>query len=203
MNKSKLYHIAKEYEDKELFDKAYQFYLEAVLSEHDADAMYSLGMMYHNGEYVHSNYIKAGRYFGLAYDNGATMEAWTLIIAGSYWERKARENDDNIALENAIKYYQKAVEHGVRYGSECLGKIYYELGEYNKAYEHLVQIDERSACGLYYMGKMYDEGKVVKKNTKNAISYYIKAVEVGSLYAEEYGEDMHTALARERLQAMA
>ena len=202
MNKSKLYEVAKKYEDDGRIDKAYQFYLEAALSENDADAMYRLGQMYYEGDYVSQDYDKAGYYFGLAYDNDADGKAWTLILAGSYWEKRAEDDDDKEMLNNAIKYYQAAADHGIGYGNECLGKVYYDLGEYEKAYEYLLQMEERNPLGYYYMGKLYEEGRGVEKDIPTAINYYKKAVECGSEHEEEYGEDRDTALARERLRAL-
>jgi TPR repeat protein len=202
MNKSKLYIIAEKYEEEGKIDKAYQFYLEAALSENDADAMYKLGHMYYEGDYVSQDYDKAGYYFGMAYDNDADGKAWTLILAGSYWEKRAEESGDKNALKRAIDYYQAAADHGIGYGNECLGKIYYDLGEYDKAYKSLLLMEERNPLGYYYMGKLYEEGHGVEKNIQTAIDYYKKAVEVGSEHEEEYGEDRDTALARARLKEL-
>ena len=202
MNKSKLFEVAKQYEDNGRIDKAYQFYLEAAMSENDGDAMYRLGFMYYEGDYVSQDFDKAGYYFGMAYDNDADGKAWTLILAGSFWERRAEENDDSESLEKAIGYYQAAVDHGIGYGNECLGKIYYDLGEYDKAYEYLLKMEERNPLGYYYMGRMYEEGHVVEKNIQTAIDYYKKTVEVGAKNEEEYGEDRDTVLARKRLRAL-
>ena len=199
MNKSKLYEAAKKYEDDGRIDKAYQFYLEAALSENDGDAMYRLGQMYYEGDYVSQDYDKAGYYYGMAYDNDADGKAWTLILAGSYWEKRAEDDDDKEMLNKAIKYYQAAADLGIGFGHECLGKIYIELGEYDKAYEHLLQMDGRNPCGFYYMGRLYDEGLGVERDMEKAIYNYKKAVECGLKHEKEYGEDDDTAKAKRRL----
>ena len=53
-------------------------------------------------------------------------------------------------------------------------------------------------CGLYYMARLYDEGKVVKQDKEKAIELYKKAVEQG----EEYG-DVEAMMAKERLGKIA
>ena len=135
MNNSKLFLRAKEYEEHGDMEQAYQCYLEAALSEEDGEAINALAHLYYDGEYVYESYDKAGEYFGKAYDKGATVKPWTLIIAGCCMEKKGKEDPDKLAL--AMEYYKKAGEMGESYGYECLGVIYYEMGEYGMAYESL------------------------------------------------------------------
>ena len=149
MNKGKFYEMAKRYQDNGRIDKAYQFYLEAVLSENDADAMYELGYMYYEGDYVDEDYDKAGYYFAMAYDNGADVLDFTLIIAGSYWEKRAEDENDKELLKKAMKYYQADADRGAGYGNECLAKCYYEFGEFDKALENLSLLGDeigRASC---------------------------------------------------------
>ena len=200
MNNSELCEKAKWLENRGDIEKAYKLYLEAAIVEDDGEAMYALAKMYFIGDYVDENYEKAGRYFGLAYDRKVDIEPWTLIIAGTYWEQKAENDDENMLL--AMKYYQAAANLGVRYGHECLGKIYVMLGEYDKAYEHLSQMDGGNPCGFYYMGKLYDEGLGVEKDMEKAVYYYKKAVECGSEIEKEYGEDYDAAKAKARLSEL-
>ncbi len=58
--------------------------------------------MYFEGDYVNESYEKAGKYFGMAYDRKADIQPWTLIIAGSYWEKRAEEENDDESLLFAI-----------------------------------------------------------------------------------------------------
>ncbi len=200
MNNSELCEIAKKHEDRGEIEKAYQYYLEAALAEDDGEAMNALAQMYFEGDYVHESYDKAGKYFGMAYDRKADIEPWTLIIAGSYWEQRAEGNEQNLLY--AMKYYQAAADLGVGYGHECLGKIHYNLGEYEEAYEHLIQGEDRNPCGFYYLGRLYDEGLGVEQNRDKAIELYEKAVESGLKYEKEYGEDEDCAKAKERLKEL-
>ena len=202
MNNSELCEIAKKHEKNGNIEKAYQCYLEAALAEEDGEAIYALAHMYYEGDYVDESYYKAGKYFGMAYDRNADIQPWTLIIAGCYWENRAEDENDDECLLFAMKYYQAAADLGVGYGHECLGQVYFQLGEYDKAYDHLQLMEERNPRGLYYMGRLYDEGKVVAHNKDKAIELYRKAIECGSRYEEEYGEDVHVVMAKERLDEL-
>ncbi len=198
MNNSEMCEIAKKYENRGNIGKAYQLYLEAALAEDDGETMYALANMYFDGEYVHESYDKAGKYFGMAYDRDVNIQPWKLIIAGGYWEKRYNDEGDEESLSFAIRYYQAAVDQGVAYGHECLGQLYYNRGEYDKAYEHLKHMDGKNPCGLYYMARLYDEGKVVKQDKEKAIELYKKAVEQGG----EYG-DVQAMMAKVRLEKIA
>ena len=200
MNNSELCEKAKKLESKGEIEEAYQYYLEAALAEDDGEAMYALAQMYFEGDYVRESYDKAGHYFSLAYDRNAKVEPWTLIIAGSYWENRSENNEEN--LIPAMKYYQVAADQGVRFGNECLGRIYYSLGEYDKAYEKLQDMDGNNPCGLYYMGRLYDEGHGVVRNMDKAIELYKQAVKSGMEVAGEYGWDDHCLMAKQRLNEL-
>ncbi len=198
MNNSELCMIAKRHEERGEIAEAYRCYLEAVIAEDDGEAMNALARMYFEGDYVHESYDKAGRYFGMAYDRKADIEPWTLIIAGSYWECRSVEDEQN--LTHAMKYYRAAADLGVAYGHECLGKIHYNLGEYEDAYRQLIQGEDHNPCGLYYLGRLYDEGLGVEQDRNKAIELYQRAVESGSKYEEEYGVDDDCVRAEARLK---
>ena len=197
MNNSEMCMRAKQYENRGDTERAYQYYLEAALAENDGEAMYALAKMYFDGEYVRESYDKAGRYFGLAYDSNAKVKPWTLIIAGSYWERRADESKNYIEL--AEKYYQAAADQGVDYGYECLGQLYYNLGNYKKAYDSLSKKEVQNPCGLYCLGKLYDEGLYVEQDKNKAIDLYEKAVAFCDKIGEKIGVDEHGMLAKQRL----
>ena len=80
--------------------------------------------------------------------------------------------------------------------------ICYGLGDYEKAYAHLQQVERVNSCGLYYWGRLYDEGHIVGKNPEKAIEYYQSAVKCTLKYEDEYGEDEHSELTKERLREM-
>ena len=194
MNNSKLCELAKKQENRGNIRKAYQLYLEAAMAEDDGEAMYALAQMYFEGDFVSESYEKAGRYFGLAYDQKANIEPWTLIIAGGYWHSK----DPLIA----IKYYQVAADQGILFGNDCIGEIYFETGQYDKAREYLLKMDGTNPCGFYYMGRLYEEGLGIEKNIEKAIFNYRKAVELGKMF-EEFGcEDDYCIKAKQRLNEL-
>ena len=194
MNNSELCEFAKKYEDRGDIEKAYQLYLEAAMAEDDGEAMYALAQMYFEGDYVSANHDKAGHYFDMAYDKKANVEPWTLIIAGDYW--KSRN------LHIAIKYYQAAADQGIAFGNDCLGEIYFEVGEYDKAHEYLLKMEGSNPCGFYYMGRLYDEGLGVERDLEKAIYNYKKAVELGQEFADQGYVDDHYANAKQRLNEL-
>ncbi len=200
MKYSELYKIGKKYEDCGDIGNAYRYYLEAALAENDGKAISVLADMYLEGEYVHEDSDKAGHYYGIAYDQGLWVIPWRLILAGSYWEKRSNDNEENLIL--AMKYYQAAADQGERFGNECLGQVYYKLGEYDKAYENLKNIKWRNPCGLYYLGRLYDEGRGVERNLDMAIELYKRVVKIGMEVVERYGEDDHCMMAKQRLNEL-
>jgi TPR repeat protein len=200
MNNSDMCMRAKQYENRGDIEKAYQYYLEAALAEDDGEAMYALAKMYFDGEYVRESYDKAGRYFGLAYDSNAKVSPWTLIIAGSYWER--RSGDHKGYFEFAENYYQAAADQGVDYGYECLGQLFFDQGDYKKAYESLSKKEVKNPCGYYYLGKLYDEGLYVDQDVNKAIKLYEKAATFCDGIREGIGEDEHGMRAKQRLREL-
>ncbi len=201
MNGSGLYKLAKRLEKSGQMDKAYEYYLEAAMTEDDAKAMYALADMYFNGDYVRKDYDKAGLYFGMAYDHGMEVAPEVLIMAGSYWESHSGDQKENISL--AIRYFQAAADLGLDYGYECLGQIRYMTGEYDKALDCLQKAETLSTHGLFYMGKLYDEGRGVKKDREKAVYYYKKVLEAGADIEKKYGPDDDIAGARKRLRELA
>lgn len=199
MNKSEMYRRAKKYARRLDMKRAYECYLEAVLSEDDGQAMYELGQMYFEGEYVRHDYDKAGLYFGNAYDSGAEIEFWTLVIAGWYWEQQSEGSAS--ALLKAMEYYKLAGDNGVNTGYECLGRMYFEMKKYTLAYEYLRRPEQYTTMGLYFMGRIYEEGLGVAKDIEKAVGYYTKAVEYGD-DVHEYGDDYYGVCARSKCKEL-
>ncbi|MCR5391031.1 MAG: hypothetical protein K6E77_09800 [Lachnospiraceae bacterium] len=194
MNNSKLCELAKKQENRGNIRKAYQLYLEAAMAEDDGEAMYALAQMYFEGDYVSESYDKAGRYFGMAYDQKANIEPWTLILAGGYWQSK----DPFIA----IKYYQVAADQGILFGNDCIGEIYFEMGQYDKAHEYLLKMDGTNPCGFYYMGRLYEDGLGIEKDLEKAIFNYRKAAWLGQKFEEMGCEDDYCVKAKLRLNEL-
>ena len=199
MNNSELCEKAKRLENRGDIEKAYKLYLEAAIAEDDGEAMYALAQMYFEGDYVHESHEKAGRYYGLAYDRGVDVDAWTLILAGDYF---GKDEDNDIDRDLAMKYYQAAGEKGEPFGYECLGYLHFRTKEYNVAYDYFMKAGPKNTLGYYYLAKMYEEGLGVEKNQGRALDYYGEVVRIGEKYEEEYGEDDYCARTRSRLKEL-
>lgn len=200
MNNSDLYICGKKYDEAGDLSEAYHYYLEAALSENDGNACEALGNMYYAGDYVHQDYDKAGHYFAMAFDSGIKVDRWTLIIAADYWKKRYKESREEVNLHNAIKCYEIAGLRGEVYGYECLGEIYIDLGDYDKAYEYLTKKEIKNTCGFYQLGRMYEEGLGVNQNLNKAIELYKRTVEMYEPYEEEYGPDGYAEYAKDRLR---
>lgn len=200
MNNSDLYAVGKKWEEKERLDKAYSYYLEAVHSEDDGEAYYALARMYYYGEYVSKNYDKAGLYVAMAFDRGVIHKIWPLIHAGDVFEHKYRMNEGEENLSKALKYYEFAAENGIGYGYDCLGNLYLETGEYDKALDALNNSDGMNTLGFYAMGRIYDEGLGVQKDRNKAMELYQRTLEIGDGVPEEYGKDRYAREAETRLR---
>lgn len=145
--------------DDRVYDKAYELFSEAALSNNPI-AIKNIGIMYLYGEGVEEKYEKAFRYFKRSYDISKdihlirhVMVAHEDIVAsdkgGSLyrdfieyllkqqeWELlilKAEELAKGVIYPKDIfgmlSCYEEAIKHGVLLGAECLGEIYF-LGEY-------------------------------------------------------------------------
>lgn len=87
--------------------------------------------------------------------------------------------------DEAIRLYEKAVENGVLFGNESIGMLYYEEGNYERAYDYLTKDDgSKSFCSYYSLGEMYRQGLYVEKSDENACEYYALIAESGFEYAE-------------------
>lgn len=95
--------------------------------------------------------------------------------------------------EEAVRWYEKAVENGVKFGNECIGEIYftgeYASPDYKKAYEYFTKDEgKKSFCTLFHLGEMYRLGLYVEKDLEKACEYYREIVYDGnpSRRADDY-----------------
>ncbi|WP_104578113.1 SEL1-like repeat protein [Helicobacter felis] len=121
-------------------------------------------------------------------------------------------NNDN--YEQAMEYYQTAVQKGSADALDNIGSLYmYGQGvskNYAKALEYFKKAAEKgSAVGAYDAGVLYSKGQGVPKDSKKANEYFMKAAErgwlaafsiVGSMYATGNGVPKDLAKAREYYQ---
>lgn len=186
--------------EKENYDEAYRLLLEAALMDENGEAMAALGQMYYDGDGVRADYDKAGKMFGLAFENGTVEETWHLVIAGSCYEEKAKTRPEEIDM--AIRCYKAAADRGLGYGYECLAELYLNRGDYEWAYECLTRPKKLNSSGLYLLGKMYEEGLYVEKDIEKSIDYYEKAVDFYIDYEDDYGHDKYCDMSKVRLKAL-
>ncbi len=201
MNNSLIYQIGAQHEEKGDMEAAYRCYLEAALSR-DAAACLALARMYFEGDHLETDLNKAGRYYALAYDNGADVESAGLILAGDFAE-SSEKTDIAGSLNSAAKYYKAAAEKGESFGYDCLGSIYIRLGDYEKAKTCLEKSGLRNPCGLYNYACLYDQGLGVSRDMEKAVEYYKKAAKFNEVLREKYGtEDDYASKAEKRLSKM-
>lgn len=91
--------------------------------------------------------------------------------------------------QEAIRWYEKAVEDGVGFGNECIGMMYFEgvdvPADYQKAYEYFTKDDnKKSFCTTYALGEMFRRGLYVTKDDSKACEYYASIVEDDGPYPE-------------------
>jgi TPR repeat protein len=132
--------------------------------------------------------------------NTALKEAIALIdegyghantLAGAIYER----GGDGVKqdYEKAKFYYQMAVDEvGAVEGWLALGRLHYfgkgMQPDYEKAfyYYSVVDQDTENAIAYLMLGQMYMEGKGVPKDLGKAREYFIKAENMGSIFALTY-----------------
>lgn len=103
-------------------EQSYQWYLEAALGG-DRAAVYRIGMMHHNGDYVSQDYERAHGYFMRAFELGFPSSAYFL---GLYAEKGFIKEPD---MDEAVYYYQEGAEMHSR---DCIERLK-DLGLYNES----------------------------------------------------------------------
>ena len=107
-------------------------------------------------------------------------------------------------VDKAIELYLMAAEHGIDYGYDCLGELYFEGDgiekDYDKAYEYFQKSKgDYSNIKKYYYGEMYREGIIFEKNLDKAKEYYLMLA--NDKKNKEVG-DLHYELALDRLEVI-
>ena len=109
-----------------------------------------------------------------------------LITLGTTYEQGKGVQKD---AQEAIRWYEKAVEAGIPFGNECIGMIYYTGNgvpvDYKKAYEYFTKDEtEVSVCTIYALGEMYRQGLYVEKDLEEALECYEDIVYDDSTFKE-------------------
>ena len=90
--------------------------------------------------------------------------------------------------QEAIRWYEKAVDAGELFGNECIGMMYYAGDGISQDYEKAFVIfmntkGEKSFCTIYALGEMYRYGHGVERDERMACTYYNEIVYCDSQYA--------------------
>lgn len=200
------------YKNAGQYDKALEYY-KAGMKYGSAHAYNQTGMLYCNGTGVKKDYAQAYACFkhaadmgcpealantGICFENGQGVKKDNNTALAYY--KKAAEmglysanmniarlyrnvNKDN---KTAFSYVEKAANSGYIPAMTKIGAAYYDSGDYKNAFYYLKAAADKgttdSDC-YFDLGYIYDEGKGVTENNTNALYYYRKAAELGSLAA--------------------
>lgn len=172
------------------YKKAFK-YLKTALDYADNDEEAAFDIVYSISDQIDdiAKDKKARKYYIDFMNYLLEKEIWDMYItvAYEYGSGKIYPKD----IEKEIEYLEIAAEHGIEYGYECLGELFY-LGEeverdYNKAYEYFMKSKKKcSNVKPYYLGEMYREGILFEKDIDKAKEYY--QIILDDERAEEYGD---------------
>lgn len=149
------------YENKGDKATALKWYLKAAV-EGDAKAQYQLYNFY-----VNSDKKKAAYWLEKSANNGYAQAQFT------YAKILMAKGD----TDKAIDLLQKASQNNLTPASDYLGKYYYDLKLYQRAFKQLRQ--SKSANAFYIQAKMFEEGAGCDKNYAEAYTYYARAASLG------------------------
>lgn len=168
-----IYQKAKDYEDDELYDKAFELYQKAE-DMGSLDAMAGLGLCYLNGYGVEKDLERALQYLSEAAEQG--------VARGQHLLAWMYENGEGVKKNKvkAAELYRLAAEQGWARAQNHLG-LMYENGEgvvqddsqavewYRKAAE------QGDVYGQTNLGIMYRDGTGVAQNYNEAMKWFLKA----------------------------
>ena len=177
--------------------KAVELY-QLAAAQGDAEAQYNLGMMFAKGEGVAQDDAEALKYFKLVLKNvqlkKAVLGKWLEYVSDNIYSIMSGDsdfynNDDDVKtfqyemgkeLGNtvkAVRWYELASEQGHAGAQFALGRLflfnYFGNTDFGKAFKYLyLAADQGYPEAEYYVGEMYQDGKGVKKNEKEALRFY-------------------------------
>ena len=170
------------------------------------DAEYKLGEIYYEGEWLEQNVDKAIKLFERSAKQGHEESRKKIIeIYLSQSDKGNIQADCRLGdiyykgelvgknIDEAIKWYEKAVKQGSIEAKTKLGEIYYKLGEkYLSLNENVAEairwfeksIEQEYADAQYRLGEMYRKGIYVTKNEEKAMELYEMASKQGHIRAK-------------------
>ncbi len=171
----------------------------------DASAQFFMGLMYGNGEGVPQDYKEAAKWYSKAAEQGLPDAQCNLGMM--YAKGKCVPQD----YKEAVKWYTKAAEQGLAGAQFLLGTIYAEgrgvPQDYKEAIKWFTRVAKQGfawenvadhklaevqfnlaeqgyAEAQFNLGVMYDNGRGVPQDYKEAVKWYTKAAEQGLAEAQ-------------------
>ena len=134
---------------------------------------------------ANKNYAIYKKLFDYCIAHRETDDSKILYLLGRMY-RKGKGVEKN--FDEAIKYYEMAIEKGNDCAMFGLGRMYYIAKGVEQNFEKVIKyykmsIEKGNSHAMGNLGYMYQYGKGVKRNYKKAIKYYKMAIEKGNCYA--------------------
>ena len=162
---------------------------EKAAAKGDASAMFNLGVLYHNGQGVVQDYVKAREWYEKAAANGDASAMFNLGVL--------YDNGFGVAQDyaKARAWYEKAAAKGQASAMFNLGLLYHNghgvAQDYAMAREWFGKAaDEGNASAMFNLGVFYDEGFGVAQDYAKAREWYEKAAARGHARARAHLEQM-------------
>ena len=177
-------HFCEEAEDKNKIDhdKAFALFKKAAKIG-NADAQCCVGCCYKHGYGTPTNYKKAREMYDISAKNGCARAL--RHIAMCYEDGLGVEKDIN----NAIKWYKKAIGQDDKTSMEILGKIYYYgrggiTINYKEAVKWYTMAAEKGDDdGMWRLALCYQKGKGVEQNPQKAFEWFKQSADKNNSYA--------------------
>ena len=148
-----------------------------------ASAQYLLGMMYDDGDGVPEDDKEAMKWYRLAAEQGHASAQYHLGLM--------YDNGDGVPEDDkeAVKWYKLAGEQGNVDAQKKVQEFQKKIAEQNELRELQARAKRGDADAQFGLGLMYDMGKGVSEDDKEAVKWYKLAAEQGNADAQErYGE---------------
>tara|TARA_R110002111_G_C6001785_1_gene373240 strand:- start:4178 stop:5782 length:1605 start_codon:yes stop_codon:yes gene_type:complete len=150
----------------------------SITPEITAEEQYNLGWQYYSGEGKSQNYSKAFDYFNKSAAQGNNDSRY--VLGFMYKEGQGNRAD----LYKAKRFLTLASENGHPYASIELAKMYSVEGyldfDFHKAFRlYKKGVNATSGEAEFYIGQSYEWGYGVTQNTRTALTYYKKALQLG------------------------
>lgn len=163
---------------EEDFDTALECYNKVLEGEEQvyiADAMYSIGYMYHFGQGIDPDYPKAMEWYEKAVDLGYS----SAMIAIGYMYQNGQGVDQD--YPKALEWYDRAANLGNATALSSIGYLYYLAQAYDKAVEWYEKAaDLGNSDAINNLAYMYQYGQGIEQDYAKAMEWYTKSVDLGN-----------------------